>query len=397
MRRFFRLVGALSLWEFSGRYPTMAGVLTLLGVGGGIVASARSIRPRSRHSHRRLSVRPYSPLEQRPEMPTGIIGRGHVSKRRQGLIFRVRRGLRRSGAKRVMNTRLAPAFQARSPDRPRWPRRAGIHYANEHHRRGGWWTAISPFTWGSDPGGRSGTEYLKAIFRGPRRGERARGSLGIVGPTPPEDGRSRFRPRLSISDATDAAQLHDEHQGRVEADTRRSGLHKLDPVRSGEMTVTAPLAHGIYPGQTFHSCRVYSPTGFNNTDYVAPQGTLGTTLVGEIPHGVLAFAPPRSLMSKARALSGTGGAVCSTRDLGDDSVWSQPDDRNHRQAGRPFLRSGRRIWRRNFDARFPVRGLHRSEGTRLRTRPLSRDGPTKAPPTSRAIRSRAHNRRRRPR
>ena len=39
MKRFFKLIGALSLWEFGGRYPITAGVLTLLGVGGGIVAS----------------------------------------------------------------------------------------------------------------------------------------------------------------------------------------------------------------------------------------------------------------------------------------------------------------------------------------------------------------------
>ena len=37
MKRFLRLIGALSFWELIGRYPVMAGVLAILGVGGGVV------------------------------------------------------------------------------------------------------------------------------------------------------------------------------------------------------------------------------------------------------------------------------------------------------------------------------------------------------------------------
>ena len=39
MKQFLRLIGALSFWELIGRYPVTAGVLTILGVGGGVVAS----------------------------------------------------------------------------------------------------------------------------------------------------------------------------------------------------------------------------------------------------------------------------------------------------------------------------------------------------------------------
>ena len=45
MKRFFKIAGALSLWEFGGRHPIMAGVLSLLGVGGGIVASGALTPP----------------------------------------------------------------------------------------------------------------------------------------------------------------------------------------------------------------------------------------------------------------------------------------------------------------------------------------------------------------
>ena len=174
MKQFLRLIGALSFWELIGRYPVTAGVLTILGVGGGVVASGvltpPSITPQPSTAFGQ-SQGVGSSVEQRPATEWGngwpILFAEHAVE----LGLRVCRGKRRSKSRkwgqlsicarqrqqrpRPVAQRARPWRARRSSRRPEFPA-ASMATA--------WWLGISGVQFGVSAGATAGTGYLEGYF-----------------------------------------------------------------------------------------------------------------------------------------------------------------------------------------------------------------------------------------
>ena len=87
--------------------------------------------------------------------------------------------------------------------------------------------------------------------------------------------------------------------------TNAGGLGTTCSAATGEMVVTAhvAVAHGLTPGQQY-TMQDFTPTGYNGT-YTALPGTTGTTLVGR-PTTTTASCPA-AVSVEGTALGGTGG------------------------------------------------------------------------------------------
>ena len=317
MRRFFKIVGALSLWEFGGRHPIMAGVLSLLGVGGGIVASGAlnppSITPQPSaaftfdNTHISTNVlKPNGGSSGAEQFPSAVTGSFFVSV--DGSVDPALNGNEYALGASVAGTVLQ--INGVGPGAPVFTTQKNITGG------GGWWTAISPFTWGSNPSiGASPTKYLNGYLAWTATGGGCtREPSGIVGPT------TAGGTAAAVSDFGFQCQTQPTPPSfttivndGAKQNATITGCTSSTPSGQAQVTVTVPLAHGVYPGTAALTLAGFtsSATAFNQTNYVATQGTIGTTLILESPLGASGVCPGGVTypVTGGTALSGTGGQV----------------------------------------------------------------------------------------
>jgi hypothetical protein len=319
MKRLIKLIGSLSVWELCGRFPVTAGVMTLLGVGGGIVAgilTPPSITPlpsaafSQSQTIAKISNNVLKPnagtagSENFPSTPTAsffINVEGSVDPAFVGSNFEYALGSSGGGQGLLLN--------GGGPGAPVFLTQKNVLYGGQ------WWLAISPFQYGIAPSvGSSPTKYLNGYLPWTASGGGcAREPSGIVGPnnagaTSRVNGLGAAAADFGFQCATNPTVQAMNTMPNIGAQQPASGVScSSNSPASGEMTVTAavPIAHGLAPGQTY-SLQGFTPSGYNAT-YTAIAGTTGTTLVGSTTTG--GGTCPGAVSVYGTALSGTGGAI----------------------------------------------------------------------------------------
>lgn len=300
MRRSFKLAGAFSLWEFGGRHPIMAGVMSLLGVGGGIVASGALTPP---------SIAP---------QPSAAFSQSQGIVRTSNNVLRPNGGTAGAGAEEFPGTVTGSFFfsvdggvdpaLASSFEYALGASAAGAGlllngtgtgapvFQTQKNGNNPWWTAISPVTWGAAPAvGSTPTKYLNGYLPWTATGGGcAREPSGIVGPTTAgSTGAALADPGFQCSTQPTAPSLTTFANNGAQQAATITGCTSNTPSGEAQVTVTVPNAHGIVAGASSLTMAGFSSpaTAFNQTNYVATQGTTGTTLVLESPLGASGVCP----------------------------------------------------------------------------------------------------------
>ena len=366
MKRFLRLIGALSFWELIGRYPVTAGVLTILGVGGGVVASGvltpPTITPQPSTAFGQAQgagnlsnngLQPnggtsgpfYSPST--PSNSAFVYVEGNVDPNiSSGNSYQYALGSAASGRGLLLTSPGpgAPSFVTQTGIT------GGINGAS-------WWLGISGTQLGSAPGATAGTGYLEGYFPWTATGGgcvREPSGFWYAGNSAAKLSDPGFM--CNTTPTVDVSAIPGD--GAKQTPTAATCASNT-PV-SGEMqvTFTIPYAHGVTIGNAFVAAG-FTPSGYNAT-YTALPGSTGTTLVGETTTG--GGTCPAAVSVEGTVLSGASGAVTLTA-ISTTNPWGTNQTTGITiSAWRPFLRGLRRVRGGFADAGIPVCGLHRSRG-----------------------------------
>jgi hypothetical protein len=316
MKRFLTSLATFSLAETFGRHPVLAGVLSLLGVGGGAVIATNLITP---------TLTPFISSNFNPSQSVGTTNNGLKPNGGTNGATQFPTTMTNSAAwyfEATVNPNLgysqtveAPFFGAvlnanNVPGQPnfnfqrlwagqqgsQWWLNPGAPYATNGSLTAGsnFAAGFYPFSANTSGCTRSPTGVLlggQVQWVDPGFGCPATATVNVA-----------TIPGLGIQQATGLA-------ASLGATTCVSNL----PV-TGEMKVTVNLAvaHGLTPGMAY-TLQGFNGTGFTgyNASYIALPGTTGSTLVGETTTG--AGACPTSPLDtsghEGTALSGTGGSI----------------------------------------------------------------------------------------
>lgn len=307
MKGLLKLVGALSVWELCGRYPVTAGVLMLLGVGGGVVASGAltppSITPQPSTSFSQSQTYALvnnglktnggtAGAEYFPSTPTNSFFwyvEGQIDPNDTG--FQYALGVGGGGQGLIIN--------AQNNGSPSFVTQKSVSGGN-------FWQAIAAYGYGSGPTASAGTNWNKSYYPfATAGGGCTREPSGWIGPGATGAMFARLSDPGFQCSTTPSVSYAAVPGGGAQQTGTISGCTSNSPV-AGEIqvTITVPIAHGLVAGQTF-VLSSSSPTRFNAT-YTALQGTGGTTLIGETTTGG-GTCPASS--GTTTAFSGTGGSI----------------------------------------------------------------------------------------
>ncbi|HTZ67920.1 MAG TPA: hypothetical protein VMB83_10725, partial [Roseiarcus sp.] len=312
MKRLLKLVGALSLWELFGRYPVIAGVLSILGVGGGVVIGGGLLIP--------PSITPQPSVAFGQDQGVGLLANTALNPNQgtsgseywpattsnswfsyvegnvdpnlpQGsstLSYALGRAASGQGLGLMATGQGAPMFTAQASGP------SGSY----------WWLGLSATNYASGPGATAGTGYFNGYFPFTATGggcSREPSGVWWGG-----NGNVKISDPGFLCSTTPTVNVATiPGDGAKQTPTTVSCVSN-SPV-SGEMAVTftLPVAHGVPLGQTFVAAG-FTPSGYNAT-YTTLAGSTGTTLIGETTTG--GGTCPASVSVEGTVLSGTGGAV----------------------------------------------------------------------------------------
>jgi hypothetical protein len=311
MKRFLASLSTISLIEVIGRHPAMAaGILSLLGVGGGAVISGLLTPP---------TLTPFISSNFNPNQSFGYTNNG----------LRLNGGT--DGSMHLpTNAPDSAAFYGEMVINPNLSGSQGIEVPfngaelnhntvpglpNLFFQRN--YLNISNISWWLNPGttfevagsATGGSSYASGFypFTAPSTGC-ARPPTGvwqgggIFQQIDPGFGCPLPASAFSLNAAAIAANI--PGSGAQQA-TGAGSVATTCAVVNGEAVVTAhvAVAHGVTPGIPF-PLQGFTPTGYNAT-YIALPGTTGTTLVGTTG----ATSCPAAVSAEGTALLGTGGSI----------------------------------------------------------------------------------------
>jgi hypothetical protein len=322
MKRFFTSLATFSLVETIGRHPAIAGILMLLGVGGGATAIAVLTPP---------TILPFISSNFNPNQSIGTTSNGLKPNGGTFGAMQLPSPTMTNSAAYYFELAVNPnlgggleiPFQGLELVGNGVPGQPNLDFQRLFAGQNGsqWWLNPGPTAnvGGSVGGGMS--NYSNGLYpfsatgggcaREPTGVWQVGGAIQWVDPgfgcTSTASVNLATIPNAGAQQATGAG-------------SQPTTCVSNSPV-TGEMTVTAhvAVAHGITPGLTFPLQGFASPNAGYNATYTALPGTTGTILVGETITGG-GTCPNATATSEGTALSGTGGsfsppAVSSTGPL----------------------------------------------------------------------------------
>ena len=312
MKRFFTSLIAFSLVETIGRHPAIAGILMLLGVGGGATAIAILTPP----TITPLISANFNPNQSFGTTNNGLKPNGGTAGATQfpttptnstAFYFEmtVNPNLAYSGLEvPLIGLNLSAYTVPGQPNLTYQRTVAGIQGSQ-------WW--LNPGPTGSVGGSAgAGSNYATGFY--PFTVPTSIVNCAVRQPTGVWFGSSasfqQVDPGFGCPVATPAL-----NAAAIAANVPGSGAQQATgagsvattcAVVNSQAVVTAhvAVAHGLTPGLTY-AMAGFTPTGYNSTSYTALPGTAGTTLVGTTGAG----SCPAAVSVEGTALSGTGASI----------------------------------------------------------------------------------------
>jgi fibronectin-binding autotransporter adhesin len=320
MKRFLKLISALSFWELCGRFPAAAGVLSLLGVGGGLVAAGLltppSITPQPSTAF--SQSQPYNQASNVLKTNGGTVGAEEppaTSSTTNGNSFFFYLDGNVDPNLGTGNTSYQYALGNGSAGGGLVLSGLGIgspFFVTQRSSVSGlantfWWTAISPNSLAAASSATAGTGYFQGYYPFTTTGggcarEPSGVWYGLTTSVRMSDPGFQCLTTPTISPATIP------NDGAQQTPTAVSCASN-SPV-SGEIAVTftLPYAHGVPGGNSFTAQGFsVSGSGTYNATYYALSGSTGSTLIGETTTG--SGTCPTGTVTMGAILSGTGATI----------------------------------------------------------------------------------------
>ena len=312
MKSFIKFLGALSFWELCGRHPAIAGVLMLLGIGGGAgiaLLTTPTIVPQGGSYFNMNQVIGDTSNALKPNNGTAgsfllpsspansfvIYVEGLTDTNLPGIVDGDEFALGVGAASQGL---LLSGYGAGQPQ-----------FLVEKFLGGGYfWNAVSSATYGTSASLAAGTNYSTGYYPFTTSGGGcARQPTGVL---VPGSGVGIVDPGFLCNTPPFINPVTIPGDGAAQA-TGAGSTATTCAVVSGQAVVTAhvAVAHGIVPG-AIYAMAGFTPSGFNaliTAPYTALPGTAGTTLVGTT--GATSCPSPATATVEGTALSGAGAAI----------------------------------------------------------------------------------------